>query len=274
MLILKGELHMEKNFGEQISVSQSKRGNAVLTVIGILIVAFFIFEGILSIILSFIDDEHSIMYSLMSIAIAAVLGIIFFILSKIFRPRIEVTLYEQGIIIQRGTNTNKFHFSEIKGILESSKAKYSDTAILVGFGLLGGLLSSLTSRKGGDNREVLILDNNNKKIKLADAPGQEISDIYTNWIVAEKNITRENISNLKLSFGDSLELSNGTFIHNRIRSNVELKLGDITKFESDQKIFSIFALNEKGKEKSLIKIDITDLLNVDLVTKIITLSKE
>ena len=272
---------MEQNFGSQLAFGESKKGNKFFSFIGVLLSAWYLINGLLIIVAYFffggqLDGLPVVLTTgAISIAIAVAIFLIFSFLSKKFKPKHTTTVYEQGVIIERKKEINKFHFNQIKGLKDRGQKDSSAAAIGVAFGVIGGLIAGLMSgSKKSQLREISVMDNSSKLFNVADAASEDLSQAYTNWLVKEKNITQQNINDIQLSFGDNLELKNGTFILKHKRNDKNIKLADITRFETlDNNNFSIFGLNEKNKEKAIIQINVQNLLNMDLITKIIEISK-
>ena len=226
-------------------------------------------------------DQGDVIASYVTLGAAVIVPIALLLIGN--KIRSQVTIYEEGVVVETRNNEYRFHFSEIAGIRDTS----SDDGVTIAgnFGLIGALVVGVAAeiassaanahRRKHRIRSVNIVPNNDsREISVVKTGGDELSAVYTQWVINQKSITEENIGSLNVVFGDSLEFNNGAFIHkHRRRGDTSLTLEDITRIEDiDDGSLHFYALNEKGKEKCLFTVVITAIVNLDLLFYIYELS--
>jgi hypothetical protein len=112
------------------------------------------------------------------------------------------------------------------------------------------------------------------EVGVVNTGGDELSMVYTDWLIKQKSVTKESLVSLSLSFGDSLEFSRNAFVHKHRKGDTVLRPEEITKLDFVEGKLFIYGLNENGKEKRLIDIKIEEVLNLDLLLYIYDLSME
>jgi len=189
---------------------------------------------------------------------------------------IRSILYENGICVKTKNNEIlSYHFGEIESLMENvSKSGRTGYFKIRRFRIFSRR-SFLRNRK----RDHLCLtfisrkENNLRRVFVADAMADALSVAYTNWMIKEHNIVKQNFDKLNLSFGNSLKLENGMLmngnknIHLRDISRVEIKK-EIKKHRQT-KVFNLefFAFDKTGSEifLSILKVPWNGIENVDLL---------
>ena len=189
-----------------------------------------------------------------------------------------VTIYEEGVIIKKGRKERKLHFSEIAGLVDSDDG---GTVVPVVGGVIGavvigtaaGLISNAVdaNRRNRRLRSITIMPVTpmgfleRAGISVPDTAGDELSEVYTEWAVKTKNINKENINSLQISFGDKLSIDNGAFVSKTRRGEERFEFERITELDIRADSIMFFGPNEKGKEKCLIDTKILRTYNLDLL---------
>ncbi|MCL2569337.1 MAG: hypothetical protein FWE12_07945 [Oscillospiraceae bacterium] len=272
-----------QDFGKQLAAYETKRSTFAWLKIGA-IAAFLLFGiGGIFLILYPIDPEDTIIgYGLLGAAVFFPLVLLF--LTK--RMRAQVTIYEEGVVVQSGGKEHRFHFSEIAGLRDTASG--GGTIIVPGgLGVLGalavGAASAIASsavdarRQRNRIRSVSIVpiprgEKSQSEISVVNTGGDALSEVFTEWLVDQKSITEDRIPTLHLSFGDSLKLVDGVLIHTHRRGETRLALQDVTQMDTDDGSLRFFGPNEKGTEKCLISIDFRSVWNLDLLFYLYELS--
>jgi len=266
---------MEKNIGNQYEVRRTKASTVWLIRLGAIAALVGLIAGGLFFLLNPVDPEDTIMG-----VVALVFAVIIFVALWIVSGRIqsEVAVHEEGVIVKKNKKEHRFHFSEIKGLIDNP----DDASMLifhgggvadaVAAGIAAGVASVRANARARKSkaRPMIIVANTEEKLEVSvlKAAGETLSQRYTQWLIKNKPVTKDNVYSLVLSFGDNLELNQGTFIHAHRRGDVHLPIQDVTSLETRENSLMFFAANEKGKNKCLIDIKITQVLNIDLLFEI------
>jgi len=187
----------------------------------------------------------------------------------------SIVIYEEGVIVKKGRKEYKFHFNQIAGLRDSASG--GGFTVTGNFGIAGALIAGVASAVASNAidahvrknrlRNLSIVPNTTDlaEVNVVNTGGDELSQIYTEWLIKQKTISKENLGTTNLSFGDSLTLNNGSFIHRHRKGDVALALADISNLEIREDSVMFFAENEHGKTRCLIDIKITKILNIDLL---------
>ena len=287
---------MEKDFGKQLAVHQSKK----TTFIGLIIaaVAFLVVFGLVGWYLrnNPIDAEDEIM-AFVAFGVAVVIPAV--LLAWAIFSRGSVTIYEEGVVVKKGKREERFHFSEIAGLVDMSVGENGGFVVPVAGGFIGGAIalgvisavasnvadsrrriyrkrdiSLVVGKTGGKDIAGTYLARENKRfVSVINTGGDELSEIYTAWLVKHKSITKEALKSLSLQFSPQLELVNGVFVHTSRNDEVRLALENITRLDVDEDNLRFYGLNENGKEKCLIKTKIAIVVhNLDLLFYIVEIA--
>jgi len=267
---------MSQNFGNQLVTRETKRGTLLWLRLGA--VAAFLFFGVggVFLILRPFDPEDTIIGFGM-VGMAVLLPIVLLVVAK--KLRAQITIYEEGVVVQNSGKEHRFHFSEILGLRDTPSAG-ATVVVPGGFGILGALAAGAVvavadnvadaSRRKHRIRSISIVPVSRDGSPQAEVPvvntgGDELSEVFTEWLVKQKAITKERIPSLYLSFGDSLTLRDGTLVHASRRGEVRLALKDVTRVNTADGALRLFGLNEKEKEKCLIDIPFKAVFNLDVL---------
>ena len=271
---------MEYNFGSERATYETKMGRIVkYRVWGVILLLILVAAG-LFFLLNPVDAEDVVM-GWVSVGAGVIICTVLFVISS--RIRSKAVIYDEGVVITNRGVEHKFHFNEIAGLRGMMVADTSDGVTVAGGvagGLIGGLIAGAIAGAMANNREsemrpmvsVRIVPNTNSmdEVTVMNEAGDELSLLYTQWIIQQKGITKENVNTLNMSFGDELELYNGAITSKQRRKEVTLELSKITKIDSSSNgvTLQFFGMNEKGKEKNLLSIGIIKVNNVHLLLEI------
>ena len=266
---------MTQNYGNQLAIRESKPSTARW--IKIAAVALLLLLGAAG--LFFILNPHDstdIIMGFVSLGFALVLFFGLFALTK--RMHSVVTIYEEGVVIVKGKKEHRFHFNEIAGLVD---APGGGTVVPVAGGIIGaiaiGAVSALAANAADAHRRnhrlralSLIPANPDGRmdaigISVVDTAGDELSEVYTQWLIKEKGINEENIKSLQIPFGDTLSLDNGAFVHKKRRGEERFEFEQLTDLDIREDSVMFFGLNEKGKNRCLIDTKIARTHNLDLL---------
>lgn len=266
---------MEHNLGNIIAERKTKTSTTViLRLSAIIVFLLFVLLGIAMLYEPMDpDDIELIIASGVFLAIGIIVPIILFTISV--KGRSYATIFEEGITVRRGKNEQTVHFNDILGIRDIPK---EDSFFIFNFGLIGAIIAgaalgaSRAIRDAANARhrilKVRIVLKDSSEVKVVDTAGDELSDIYTKWLIKQLNIIAENVSTQVITFGDSFKLESGTFINTRRRGEDLLPLEEVTEVNLSGNDFSFFALNEKGKERKRFSIKVSETLNIELLVNI------
>jgi len=273
---------MELCIGNVFAVRRTKRSTIWLFRLG----AIAAFAGLLAaglfFILNPVDPEDTIM-GYIALGASVIISIVLWIISN--KIQTEVAIHEEGVIVKKGKKEHRFHFSQIKGLIDSPNDS-GTIFIHGGGGIVGAIAAGVVAGVAGAAADIHARNNvtryinivadteDNLEVGVIKSAGDILSRVYTDWLIRNKPITNENIPSLTLSFGKELELSQGMFLYSRRRGDVELPLAEVTELEIREDSLMFFGLNEKGKTKCLIDINITKVYNIDLLFAVYNMAKE
>ena len=211
--------------------------------------------------------------SILLAVIIGVLGLVFFIGSFAIKKQ-RTILYEEGVFVANGKDEYHLHFNDIVGLSDEA----GDDVVVRG-GLVQVLVASAVVAAAGKiadahNRKHRIrsmniwtrIEGELKSLSVIKSTGDVLSQLYTEWLIAQKSITAENLLSLILPFAENLELNQGTFTFTDLIGNeTKLKLADITDIVYEEHNIQLCASDENGKAKPIIKLPIGELYNLDLI---------
>ena len=270
------------NYGKQLAKRETKKWKLVGLRIAAVAAFFALGAAGASFILNPIDPEDTIM-GFVALGLAVILPIVLFIAAKKFRS--SVTIFEEGVVVNNGNKEHGFHFNEIAGLRDSVTTR--TYFVPGGLGIAGAIATGLASaavnsamdagRRKHKLRDISVVPNvgsyeHANDVSVVNTGGDELSMVYTDWLIRQKSVTKENLASMFLTFGDSLEFSRNAFVHKHRKGDTVLRLEEITKFDFVENKLFIYGLNESGKEKCLIDIKIEEVLNLDLLLCIYDLS--
>jgi len=270
---------MEHSYGNMVAERSTKKSRVIWLRVGAIGALLILgFAGYYFINFPF-DPEDRIM-GFVALGLAVLLFLLLWFISNKIKQSVEI--YEEGVIVKKGRKEHSFHFNQIAGLRDAAT---DSGGFFVAGGLVGGIIAGAVSavasnaidanRRKHRIRSLSIVPNTEelKEVSVVNTGGGMLSDAYTEWHKREKTITKENIPSLQISFGDILELNQGMFIHKHRRGDVHLPLAEVTELDIRENSLMFFGLNEKGKTRSLIDINITKVLNLDLLYDIYTMAK-
>ena len=191
-------------------------------------------------------------------------GALFILLALFFVKKSTAVLYEGGVVLTRGAKITEFDFASLKGIIDS-------TTIVKAYGAI----------PFSKTRVVTLVAQNGTKIGLVKAltPNfEQFADELGTTIVKRllKGVTRENLNQLDISFGDSLELSRGQFIHDGKKGKVSIPLGNVCGFELQNEGYWLHlkgTCDTNGKSEILASIRADKALNLESLHRIIDMNR-
>ena len=273
---------MEHNYGREIAIRKNRaRVSILLYLVGLLLLGSLVLGGYY--LRANPVDEFDTIMGMVAYVMGVGLFIVMFLIAR--RLKAVVTIFEQGVIVKRRKRTHSFHFSEIRGLRDTTSGDSS------GYFFAGGLVGALvmTVAEGlasgfgnrdwySNNRRVIKIVPNGgtpkDEVKVMKIASTILSQAYTQWLIAVHNITHENIGNLVLDFGDQVEYNNGSIIHkHRKRGNIIHRILDVNSVDFSGEAIQFFAYNEKGKNKAFISLNLPEFLNVDLMFFVYDLAK-
>jgi len=183
-------------------------------------------------------------------------------------------LYEEDVFDANGKDEHYLHFNDIIGLSDEA----GDDVVVRG-GLVQVLVASAVVAAAGKiadahNRKHRIramniwtkIEGKLESLSVIKTTGDVLSQLYTEWLIAQKSITAESLYSLVLPFAENLELNQGTFIFTDVIGNeTKLKLADITDIVYEEHNIQLCASDEKGKAKPIIKLPIGELYNLDMM---------
>jgi len=264
---------MEQNLGEGIAHRVGNNQRLVMKrVLGIIILVMFGSFGFMMLPAARLESAEIWAYA--SIGFGVVLCIILFLDAKL-QTR-EATLYSEGVVVKNGWKVSTFHFKEIAGLRDMVDIEVTPVAGgLIGGLIMGAAIDKMRDALEGESeyplRDLQIVSKQGERAKVVNTAGEALSRLYSTWLIKELGITKDNVNELSLSFGDVLKLDRGTLIGKRERKD-RVDLGEIVGFEAGL-VLSLSAINEKGKTYRPIHIEIKKVLNVDLLLYLVKLAQ-
>ena len=276
---------MHTNYGEQLASRESRPGAARWMRVGaVALLLLFGIGGIYFILNPYDPGDEP--FGFFSLGLGVLLCVLLFVAAK--RRHATATIYEEGVVLRKGKNERGFHFSEIAGLIDQGGGSM---VVPVAGGLIGaavmGVASAIASnavdahRRTHRLRSVNIMPTEPKGtlesvlgIKVVNTAGDELSKVYTEWLVKTKNINEETVKSLELSFAldDLLRVDKGAFVSKNRRGENRFEFERLADLDVDE-VVRFWGLDEKGKNKCLIDIKTVQVLNLDLLFYVFDLSK-
>jgi len=273
-------IKMEHNieiYGELLATRQFKASASFwFRFGGFVSLGLIVFSGIY---LIFDPIEASETPTLGLITLGAAIGLIVFMKLISRKIKREVAIYEEGVVVTKGKKILPFHYNQIAGIYDDS----AGGMIVMGGGLVGMVVSGVVSAVASKaidaiDREFRIRsvdivpwpDSQLKRTGVVSTGGDILSHVYTEWVIKQKSITKENIESQELHFGDSLKFKNGIFTHERFRGDeVHARLDDVVGVDIQDDKLRLLGTNEAGRQTALISIFSSLALNLDLLLYVV-----
>jgi len=270
--------HNTDNFGQLLAERQFKASASFwFRFGGVVALGLIVFAGIYLIFDPIVDSDTPTLGLIVGgVAIALIAFMV--IMSKGIKR--SVAIYEQGVVVIKGEQTFPYHYSQIKGLYDSSIGGM----VFMGGGLIGAVVSGVATAVASKAIEAIDREFRNRDIDIEPLPetglkrigvvttgGDLLSHVYTMWVIKEKGITKENLHEQELHFGD-LELKGGVFTHNRLRGDqVHAKLQDVVGMDIEDDKLQLLGVNQVGKQVVLISLGTVFTLNWDLLAYVVNL---
>jgi len=190
-------------------------------------------------------------------------GALFLLMGILFVKPSKAVLYEGGFVLTRGTKVTETGFSDLKGIIDSTTVTK----------LYGAIPLSQT-------RLVIIHKKNDEKFGATKATvpsfnqfADELGTAVSKYLL--KDVTKDNIEQLSILFGDKLELTGGRFIHDagKEKGMVSIPADAVRSAEyigSDGYWIALKGqCDENGKAEELASIRADKALNLESLCRII-----
>jgi hypothetical protein len=259
---------MEHNYGKELAMRETQKTPLVVLKIMAFVVAPLLF--VLSIFLLFADDgfyrEEGIVLLVLSVPFFSAM----LFLSKVLYS--QVFIYEEGVIVKNFRKEYRFHYNEIAGLREPL---YGAVVVVPVGGIVSGLItaaalgiaSGIADEKRREKliREIVIQPKNGKAVGVVKTGGDELSQVYTGWLIKNIPVTKENLNSLSLSFGKKLEFNNGALVQKKRSGDIRLALSDVIDFDARDGLLHYYGLNKKGKKAIIITAEIRKIMNLDLL---------
>ncbi|MCL2854149.1 MAG: hypothetical protein FWE21_00860 [Defluviitaleaceae bacterium] len=260
------------DFGSRLALHKNKASSVIW--LRVLAVVLFVGLGVGGVyfLLNPIDAEDTIM-GFVALGMAVTLPAVLWFVTA--RMQAEVAIHQQGVMVKAKGKEHSLHFSQIRG-LQDVPGSGGVFIVPGGFGIAGAIVAGVASavasgaadahRRNNRLRSINIIPaGSGAAISVVNTAGDHLSEIYTAWLIKEKGITKANLPNLTIPFGDELVLERGTLVHKHRKGDIRLPIGDVTNINTDDGTMSFFAINEKGRDGAAINISIQNVINVDLL---------
>jgi hypothetical protein len=173
-------------------------------------------------------------------------------------------LYDGGFVLTRGSKVIEVGFNNVAGISDSTIKTQAYGVFTV-----------------AKTRQVTVFKKDGEKIIMANIIGfifipnydqfaDELGTVYTNYLL--RDVTKENISQLNLSFGDKLKLAGGQLIHDADKKQgaVSIPLESIRRLEYlNDEGYWLSLKNERAEELTSIRAD--KAMNLETLNRIVEL---
>ena len=196
-------------------------------------------------------------------------GVYSVLIPLLFKPYRQATIYEAGLVLEKKSKVTEIAFSDVKGIADYI-TRHNVNGIPVG----KTRTFSITSTDGS----VVGLG------KFTFPHGfnhfaEELKNAHMAYLL--KNLSKENIDQVQISFGDQLELQGGQLIYNQGKKKgaIEIALEDIYDIESQDGVLHLLSAPSGEKKKllalkrkdTLASISLQKALNLDILYFILSL---
>jgi len=160
-----------------------------------------------------------------AMGVCFVLAVFFFLMSFRLVKHTKAMIYDDGLIYRRGnTNVIELDFNDLSGIIESSI-----------------VMKALLFVKVSETRTLTFMLKSGKKKELADAQLPQAKRFFeeAHTAVADyflRGVTAENLNKLEISFGDTLELRDGTFTYQESKKKepVYIPVADVYSIANEE----------------------------------------
>jgi hypothetical protein len=252
----------EATFGKQLlqctaSPAQTIRKRLFFLILGILVIVGSIIALGAPGFLTEDDGDLRIAFGAF-IAIGAFLSLF----GLFFIKKAEAALYETGYVLKRGSKVTATAFNDMKGIIDTMTAFSAYGIVPV-----------------GKSRDVSVVKNDGVPFMLTktSVPNfnqfvDELCVTYNKYLL--KDLTKENIGQASISFGNKLELSGGQLIFDAggSKGKIPIPLGSIQNVRVTEEGYWLYiegAINEKGKAEELAAIRADKAWNLEALYRIL-----
>jgi len=189
-------------------------------------------------------------------------GVLLLAMSFIFVRKGTAVLYEGGFVLASGAKVKETDFNDVKGILDT---KYADKV----YGI-----------PAGNTRIVMIYKRDGKGFHVTKAAIPNYDQFCDELSVAIsvfllKGITKDNIADARISFGDKLELAEGQLVHNAGKNGmISIPLDavrEISYFGDGYWLDILGDVDETGKPERLARIRADLAQNLDSLNSILAM---
>ena len=263
---------MANNFGKPLMERESDiRGvilkRAIFTLLGLGCLVGAVYMG-------FFAETEAVWASILLAVIISILGFGFLAASLLYKKQ-RTILYEEGVFVANGKKEYHLHFNDIIGLSDEAGLD-----VAVSGGLVGVLVASVVVAAAGKIADAHNLkhrirpiniwaeiEGERESLPVVKSTGDVLSQLYTQWLVAQKSITADNLHTLVLSFAEKLELNQGIFTLTHVYGGGEttVRLTDITDINYEDNNLRLCITDEKGRVTPAIELPIHLAYNLDLL---------
>jgi len=261
-----------ETYGEVLFQSRPKTGRTVFWGIIILLPAVLLFVafiiGIISPETIFIDQEDAFERAVPFILLG--ISLVWFIFGGIFvKNQFSVDVFENGIVVRRGSTLFSWYYSEIRGTAYMVNRQY----------LFIIPIPFLTTKKlniyYAENDTEQNLDIGRLRLVNHREFSDTVQELFFKHRTAGVNL--DNINELDMYFGGNFHLTNGNLtisqgLANTINNQI-IPFENITKIDLGfaRSHVDIIGINDKGKEARLFSTEATNMYNIDILEHFVAL---
>jgi len=253
---------MDQTFGKKIGEFETKGRNIVtmrvvlaLGAVGLVLLGLevmFDFFGWIT-----LDDAPSFLPYIFFVVAAGLVAVMF-----VFKGQ-TVNVFEDGFTFEKGNNVDKIPFGDIKGIIDTDVIEDS---------IIGRATHHFTTKRNAQKgvflRGVTVQTKDSRKIGIVNTAGHALYEAFLAYTF--KNITKDDLQSLDISFGDDLSFKDGHFVLDTKKHQKQVHHSQITNVDFDDDVnTTLFAVGEDGQDKAVIHALIHPIMNVDLMLYII-----
>jgi len=218
-------------------------------------------------------ETEAVWASILLGVIIGILGVAFFAGSFAFKKQ-RTILYEEGVFVANGKKEHHLHFRDIIGLSDESGQDVTVSGGLVQVLIASAVVAAAGKIADAHNRKHRIrpisiwtvMEGKLKALSVIKSTGDVLSQLYTEWLIAQKSITAENLHSLVLPFAENLELNQGIFTFTDIfDKEIKVNLASITNIGYEDHNIQLCITDAKGKAQPIIKLPIREFYNLDLM---------
>jgi len=263
--------NMENTFGKPLMERESDMKGVFLKRAILAFVGLGCLAG--SVYMAFFGETEAVWASIVIAVVLAVLGLVILGVSLTIEKQ-RAIIYEEGVFVANGDNEHYLHFGDIVGLSDEPGGGMTIRGGLVQVLVASAVVTAAGKIADAHNRKHRIrpiniwakIDGELKSLSVIKSAGDVLSQLYTEWLIAQKSISAENLHSLTLPFAEKLELNQGTFNFTDASGNkATLNLADMADISWDEQNFHLRTADEYGEPESVIKLPIGELYNFDLL---------